>query len=105
MTASFAAIATSATTVASAATSTVTAPTTTIAATATATRRTGLTWTRFVDSQRTAFHSFSIELTDGVLSFLLRTHRHEGKSAGFASEFVLHEGHFLDSASLREEFL
>jgi hypothetical protein len=32
-------------------------------------------------------------------------HRHEGESAGFTREFILHEQHFGDSAGLREHVL
>jgi hypothetical protein len=67
--------------------------------------RPGLPWTSFIDGQRPAFDSLAIELGNCALRFLFGAHSDEGESPGFASEFILHQGHFLDGASLREEFL
>jgi hypothetical protein len=53
-----------------------------------------------VYSQRPAFNGLAIEFRDGVLSVLLRTHRHEREPARFAREFILHERHFLDGTRL-----
>jgi hypothetical protein len=75
------------------------------AATASTTRRTRFAWTRFVDCQRPAFHSFTVQLADGVLGVLFGTHRYEGKAARLTGEFILHKCDFLDSASLPEELL
>src|SRR5437763_9314157 len=95
-----------ATIAASAAITTTAATTTTVAAaTASTTRRTRFAWTRFVDCQRPAFHSFSVQLADSVLSVLVRAHGDKGKTARFTGEFILHKRDFLDSASLREELL
>jgi 3',5'-cyclic AMP phosphodiesterase CpdA len=68
------------------ATATVTPPTTvsatavTSAATA-ATRRPLLARTRLIHSHRPAFHGVAVEFRDGILRFLVRTHRHKGESA------------------------
>src|SRR5947208_3672465 len=101
VTASVAAIA------ASAAVTTTTATTTATiaAASASTTRRTRFAWTRLVDCQRPAFHSFSVQLADSVLRVLVRAHGDKGKTARFTGEFILHKRDFLDSASLREELL
>jgi hypothetical protein len=77
---------------------------TTTAATAAA-RRARLTWPRFIHGQRPAFHAFAVKLSNGILSFLFRAHCDEGKPAGFAREFVLHEGDFLHRAGLCEKLL
>jgi hypothetical protein len=53
-----------------------------------------------VNSQRPAFNGLAIEFRNGVLSVLLRTHRHEREAARFAREFILHERHFLDGTRL-----
>src|SRR2546421_13052944 len=59
-----------------------TTPTPTVAAaTASTTRRTRFAWTRFVDCQRPAFHSFSVQLADSVLRVLVRAHGDKGKTA------------------------
>src|SRR6266446_5962017 len=81
------------------------ASSTAITATAAAARRARLTRARFIHGQRPAFDTFGVKLSDGVLSFLLGTHGHEGKPARFASEFVLHKGDFLHRAGLREKLL
>jgi len=59
-----------------------------------------LTRPSLVNSQRPAFNGLAIEFRDGVLSVLLRTHRHEREPARFAREFILHERHFLDGTRL-----
>jgi phage protein D len=59
-----------------------------------------LTRPGLVNGQRAAFHGLAVEFGDGVLSILLRTHRHKGKSARFTGEFILHERHFLDGTRL-----
>src|SRR2546430_1868459 len=53
-----------------------------------------------IHRQGPTFHGLAVELRDGVLSVLIRTHRHKGKAARFAGEFILHERYFLDRASL-----
>jgi hypothetical protein len=59
-----------------------------------------LTRPGLVNGQRAAFHGLAVEFGDGVLSVLLRTHRHKRKSARFTGEFILHERHFLDGTRL-----
>jgi hypothetical protein len=39
------------------------------------------------------------------LGILLGAHGDKGKAPGFACEFILHQGDFLDGTSLGEEFL
>src|SRR5438876_9569221 len=74
--------------------------TATTTAAAAAARWARLTRPRFIHGQRPAFHAFAVKLSNGILSFLFRAHRYEGKPARFASEFVLHEGDFLYRAGL-----
>jgi len=84
------------------------APSTTITTASTAAaaaRRARLTWPGFIHGQSSAVYRFAVNLSDGVLSFLLGAHCHKRKSAGFACEFVLHERHFLHCAGLGEKLL
>src|SRR5437868_21332 len=53
-----------------------------------------------VNSQRPAFNGWAIEFRNGVLSVLLRPHRHEREAAKFAREFILHGRHFRDGTRL-----
>jgi hypothetical protein len=75
------------------------------ATTTAASRRTCLAGTSFVDRERTAFNGLAVELCDCRLSIGFRAHGDEGKAARLAGEFILHERHFLDWASLREKLL
>src|SRR6266404_3937344 len=68
-------------------------------------RRSRLTGPGFIHGQSSAVYRFAVNLSDGVLSFLLGAHCHKRKSAGFACEFVLHERHFLHCAGLGEKLL
>jgi len=61
--------------------------------------------TCFIDAQRASVKLFAIELADGVLRLGFRCHRHKGKSAGLAREFVLHQQHLGHSAGLRKHIL
>jgi hypothetical protein len=47
----------------------------------------------------------AIEFCDGVLCVRFGTHRDKSEATRFAGEFILHECHFLDGASLCEELL
>jgi hypothetical protein len=94
-----------ATTPAAIATTTAATIATATATTAAAAWRTSLARTRFVHGQGAAFHGFAVELLDGILRILVRTHRHESKSARLACEFILHKHDILHSTSLREEVL
>ena len=73
--------------------------------TAAASGRTRFARACFIHGQRTAFDRFAIESVNRVLSILFGAHGDKGKAPGFACEFILHQGHFLDGASLGEEFL
>jgi hypothetical protein len=66
---------------------------------------TSLAWTRYIHGQGATFHGFAVELLNSILCILLRAHRHEGKSARLAREFILHKHDILHSTSLREEVL
>ena len=97
MTATIAAISASATAITAAAT---VSPSTTTAA-----GRPRFAWTCFIYGQRTAFDRFAIQCVNRVLGILLGAHGDKGKAPGFACEFILHQGDFLDGTSLGEEFL
>jgi hypothetical protein len=70
------------------------------AASAAATGRPCFAWPRFVHGQWPTFDGLAIEFRNGVLSFLVRTHRDESKASRLAGESVLHESDFLHSSSL-----
>ena len=112
MASSAATVASATTTAASAIAATAAAVSTTAAAvstaaatTAAASGRTCFARTSFVDRERTAFNGLAVELCDRRLSIGFRAHGDEGKAARLAGEFILHERHFLDWASLREKLL
>jgi hypothetical protein len=46
-----------------------------------------------------------VKRIDGILRLLLCGHGHKSIAAGFSREFVDHQRHFADSASLAEEIL
>jgi len=105
-----AAVAASAATTAAVATSTIAA--TAAAATAIAstsatstTARSRFTRPCFVYGQGTAFDGLAVEVGDRFLRVGFTAHRDKGKTARFAGKFVLHEGDFLDRASLGEKIL
>jgi hypothetical protein len=102
---------TTATTAIAAASSTaaITAAASTVTATAATTTSTA-GWARFagpgfVHRQWTTFDGLPVELGDCRLSVGLRSHRHEGKAARLAGEFVLHERHLRDRSGLRKKLL
>jgi len=79
-----------------------------IASTSTApasTARSRFTRPCFVYRQGTAFDGFAVEVGDRFLRVGFTTHGDKGKTARFAGKFVLHEGDFLDRASLGEKIL
>jgi hypothetical protein len=106
-----AAVATSAAATAPIATAAATISTTSaaaaVAATSTAATTTRSCFTRscFIYSQGTAFDGLAVEVGDRFLRVGFTAHRDKGKPARFPGKFVLHEGDFLDRASLGEKVL
>jgi len=104
-----AAVAASAATTAAVATSTIAAAAAAAIAstssTTTATARSRFTRPCFVYGQGTAFDGLAVEVGDRFLRVGFTAHRDKGKTARFAGKFVLHEGDFLDRASLGEQIL
>ncbi len=99
--------ATTPTTTTTAVVATATPAATTTAAEVAARAATGAVFarTRFIDREGTTLDGFSVEEADRFLRFLGRGHGDEGKAAGFAREFVLHERGFLNGAGFGEEIL
>jgi hypothetical protein len=61
--------------------------------------------TGLIYGKRATMEIFPMEKADGLARLLIGRHGHESESAGFAGEFVLHEGCFSDAACLGEEVL
>src|SRR6266516_6262162 len=85
-------------------TTTIATPTPAVTASATA------GWPRLsraclIYSQWPTLNGLAVEFRNGVLSVLFRTHRDKSEATRLAGEFILHESHFLHSASLCEKFL
>ena len=57
-------------------------------------------WTRDIDGNGAALEVFVMELVDGFLGIFGRGVFHEGKSAGFAGDFIHHEIDGCDCAYL-----
>jgi hypothetical protein len=81
------------------------AATTAAAAVATTASATFVAGACFVDAQGAPVDLFAIELAHSVLRIGVGSHGHEGESAGFAREFILHEEDFCDGTGCRKHIL
>jgi hypothetical protein len=100
-----AAVAATASTTAVAATAAAVTATTAATTAAAAAGRTCFARPGLIDGQRPTFDGLTIELRDSGLGICLRTHRHEGKSARLAGEFILHKRDLRDRAGLGKKLL